>query len=130
LAPPEVVFHGKISDYAKINEILSRCFCGYAVYRNIGSHNYSHYGFPSKILRFYASNTPVVTTDIAHFTENIAKHGIGYVVEPRPDKIEQAILDLKARPAEFSEAINRFRETWNAGVEKFHAERLEALLKD
>lgn len=130
LAPSDTVFHGLINDKAKISDILSRCFCGYAVYRNVSAHNYSYYGFPGKIFYCLASNTPVVTTNTADFTQNIGKFGIGHVVEPQPEQIEKAILDLKARPAEFYEAINRFRETWNAGVEKFHRERLAVLLED
>lgn len=129
-APPGTVFHGLISDQAKISGILSRCFCGYAVYRNTGPQNYSYYGFPSKILSYLTTNTPVVTTNTAHFMQVIEKFDIGRVVDPQPEQIEKAIFDLKARPAEFYEAISRFRETWNADVEKFHRDRLAVLLED
>ena len=44
------------------------------------------------------------------------------------EQIEQAVLDLKARFQTYYEAINRFRKSWNAGVEKFHRERLTVLL--
>jgi glycosyltransferase involved in cell wall biosynthesis len=130
LAPPDTVFHGEMTDYAKINQILSRCFCGYAVYRNTGPHNYSYYGFPSKTLRFFACDVPVITTDTAHFMQDISKFGIGRVVEPVPDQIEQAILDLKTRFTVYHEAINRFRKTWNTEMERFHRERLTALLNE
>jgi hypothetical protein len=130
LAPPGTVFHGLISDQAKISGILSRCFCGYAVYRNTGPQNYSYYGFPSKTLSYLTNNTPIVTTNTAHFMQAIEKSGIGRVVEPQSDQIEKAILDLQARAAEFYEAINRFRTAWNADVEKFHQERLAVLLED
>jgi glycosyltransferase involved in cell wall biosynthesis len=129
-APSGTVFHGLISNQAKIGAILSRCFCGYAIYRNTGPQNYSYYGFPSKILSYLTNNTPVVTTDTAHFMNVIEKFGIGYVVEPQFEQIEKAILDLKTRPAEFYEAISRFRAAWNADVEKFHQERLAVLLED
>ncbi len=119
-----------MTDYTKIDQILSRCFCGYAVYRNTGPHNYSYYGFPSKTLRFFASDVPVITTDTTHFMQDISKFGIGRVVEPVPEQIEKAVLDLKARFAVYYEAINRFRETWNAEVEKFHRERLTTLLNE
>jgi glycosyltransferase involved in cell wall biosynthesis len=129
-APPDTVFYGEMTDYAKINQIFSRCFCGYAVYRNTGPHNYSYYGFPSKTLRFFASDVPVITTDTTHFMQDISKYGIGQVVEPVPEQIEKAVLDLKARFSIYYEAINRFRETWNAEVEKFHRERLTVLLNE
>jgi hypothetical protein len=46
-----------------------------------------------------------------------------------PEQIEQAVLDIRARFPVYYEAINRFRETWNAGVEQFHRERINELLK-
>jgi len=130
LAPPNAVFHGITNDNFKIGGVLSRCFCGYAVYRDTSPNSYSYFGIPSKSLQFFASNVPVVATNTAHFTNNIAANGVGCVVEPVPEQIEKAVLDLRARYATYYEAINRFRETWNASVEQFHRERLEALLGD
>ena len=130
LAPADTVFHGMMADQANIKAIFARSFCGYAVYRNTSPRNYSFYGIPSKTLNCFANNTPVITTNTAHFTENISKYGIGRVVEPVPEQIEKAVLDLKARFSIYYEAINRFRETWNAEVEKFHRERLTALLNE
>lgn len=126
-APPGAVFHGLLNDPNRIHQILQRCFCGYAVYRNTGPGSYSYYGIPSKTLAFFSSDTPVVTTNTAHFTAEIERRGIGRVVEPAPEAIEAAILDLKARCAEFQSAIRRFRAEWNAEALRFHAERLNAL---
>jgi glycosyltransferase involved in cell wall biosynthesis len=130
LAPPGAVFHGITNDNAKIGQTLSRCFCGYAVYRDTSPNSYSYYGIPSKMLQFFASNTPVVSTNTAHFTQNVEKYGVGRVVEPMPEQIEKAVLDLKAHYADYSAAINRFRKTWNAEVERFHHERITALLNE
>ena len=130
LAPSNTVFHGLISNSEKIKTIMSRCFCGYAIYRNIGPHNYSYYGIPSKMLNYFANNTPVITTNTADFTQNVSKFGIGRIVEPAFNQIETAVLDIRNRFPEYFDAINRFRETWNAGVQKFHDERLAELLKD
>jgi glycosyltransferase involved in cell wall biosynthesis len=129
LAPPDTVFHGITNDSVKINSILSRCFCGYAIYRNIGPGNYSYYGFPSKTLHWFANNTPVVTTNTSLFTDDIAQSGTGCVVEPVLEQIEQAVLDMRAHFPFYYEAINRFRETWNAGAKQFLHERFGALLK-
>lgn len=129
LAPPDTVFHGIISDNEKIKNVLSKCFCGYAVYLDTSPKSYSYYGIPSKTLSFFASNTPVVTTNTAHFTQNIAASGAGCVVNPTPAEIEQAILDIRSRFPVYYEAINRFRATWNVGVEKFHNERISGLLR-
>jgi glycosyltransferase involved in cell wall biosynthesis len=126
-APPDTVFHGMLSDSARINEIFSRCFCGYAVYLNTGPNSYSYFGIPSKTFACFASNTPVVTTRTAHFTENIEKFGVGRVVEPVPEEIEKAVLQLKEQFPTFYEAINRFREKWNADAEQFHRDHLPAL---
>ncbi len=129
LAPKDTVFHGLIRDEAYINSVCSKCFCGYAIYRNISPHNYSYYGLPSKIIKYIASNTPVLTTSTSDFSQNVEKFGAGRVVEPQPDQIENAILDLQKRHGEFTESIVRFKREWNAEVERFHRERLEALLQ-
>jgi len=128
LAPPDTVFHGITNDNVKIGSVLGRCFCGYAVYRDTSSKSYSHYGIPSKCLQLFASNVPVVTTNTAHFTQNIATSGAGCVVEPEPEQIERAMLDIRNRFPVYYDAINRFRETWNAGVKQFHHERIGGLL--
>ena len=128
-APPGTVFHGMLNDQDRINEILSRCFCGYAVYRNTGPQSYSYFGIPSKTFSFFASNTPVVTTNTAHFTQNIEKFSVGRVVEPKPEEIEKAVLHLKDQFPRYYEAINRFRETWNAEAEEFHRAHLSGLFE-
>lgn len=128
LAPPGTTFHGLLNDSDKIQGVLSRCCCGYAVYRNTSPQSYSYFGIPSKTLAFFASNTPVVTTNTAHFTQYISQFGVGHVIEPVPDQIEKAVLDLKAHSAEYSQAINRFRAKWNADVQSFHQEHITTLL--
>lgn len=128
LAPPGAVFHGITNDSAKIGQVLSRCFCGYAVYRDTSPRSYSHFGVPSKCLQLFANNVPVVTTNTAHFTQTIADSGAGRMVEPVPGQIEAAILDIRARFPDYYAAINQLRNSWNAGVRQFHAERIGALL--
>jgi glycosyltransferase involved in cell wall biosynthesis len=130
LAPPHTVFHGMLNDPAKINGVLSRCFCGYAVYRDTSPQSYSYFGIPSKTFYYFASNTPVVTTNTAHFTQNIERYGVGRVVNPTPEEIEKAILQIKSDYETYSQAIDRFRSGWNADVEAFHRERLTALLTE
>lgn len=127
LAPPHTIFHGMLNDPAKINIILSRCFCGYAVYRDTSPQSYSYFGIPSKTFYCFASNTPVVTTNTAHFTKNIEEYGIGHVINPTPEEIEKAVLELKEQFQLFYEAINHFRGIWNAKAEQFHRERLAVL---
>jgi len=128
LAPANTVFHGITNDNVKIGQVLSRCFCGYAVYRDSSPLSYSYYGVPSKCLQLFANNVPVVTTNTAHFTQTIASSGAGCMVEPVPEQIERAILDIRARFPEYYESINRLRDTWNAGVRKFHQDRIGALI--
>ncbi|MDR3409403.1 MAG: hypothetical protein P4L87_00405 [Formivibrio sp.] len=129
LAPRNAIFHGITNDNIKIGQVLSRCFCGYAVYRNTGPLNYSYFGVPSKCLQLFASNVPVVTTNTAHFTQSIASSGAGCVVEPVREQIESAILDIRAHFPVYYAAINRFREKWNTDVRQFHRERIGALLE-
>ena len=127
LAPAMTVFHGILNDPVKINQILERCFCGYAVYRNNGPQSYSYYGIPSKTFYYFASNTPVVTTNTAHFTPRIEEFGVGRVVAPTPVEIERAILQIKTDFQKFYAAIGNFRTAWNNDAEKFHRERFAEL---
>ncbi len=130
LAPPDTVFHGMLNDPARINSILSRCFCGYAVYRDTSPQSYSYFGIPSKTFYCFASNTPVVTTNTADFTKNIEEYGIGRVINPTPEEIEKAILQIKSDYGTYSRTIDRFRSEWNADVEAFHREHLTTLLTE
>jgi len=129
LAPPQTVFHGLLNDEVRIGEILAKCFCGYAIYRDISPESYSYYGFPSKTLYCFASNTPIVITNVAEFNQEFEKRGVGHVVPPEPAAIEAAILDLKQNYTNYSMAIDRFRVEWNQKVSQFHEERITALLK-
>lgn len=128
LAPAGTVFHGFLNDEEKIGKILGRCFCGYAIYRDTGPTSYSYYGFPSKTLYCFASNVPIVITNVAHFNAEFEKRGVGRVVEPVPEEIEKAMLELRDRYETYSQAIDRFRTEWNVGVETFHRERMAELL--
>ena len=123
-APEGTVFHGLLNDPVKIDRILARCFCGYAVYRNTGPQSYSYFGIPSKAFAFLGSNTPVVTTNTAHFTATLGEAGIARVVEPDSREIEAAILDIRDNFSRFYDAVITFRKQWNAHAEKFHRERL------
>lgn len=128
LAPAHTVFHGITNDNVKIGNVLARCFCGYAVYRDTSPQSYSHFGVPSKCLQLFANNVPVVITNTAHFTQTIATSGAGCVVAPDREKIEAAILDIRARFPVYFAAINQLRETWNSGVKAFHRERIGGML--
>jgi glycosyltransferase involved in cell wall biosynthesis len=128
LAPPQTVFHGIQNDEKVIGDIFGRCFCGYAIYRNTGPTSYSYYGFPSKALYCFASNVPIVITNVAYFNETFEKEGVGRVVKPAPAEIEKAILQLRDNYDQYSRAIDRFRAEWNAKVDLFHRQRLDVLL--
>ena len=127
LAPPDTVFHGMMNDEERIGQILSKCFCGYAIYRDTSPNSYSYYGFPSKTLYCFASNVPVVITNVAEFNHTFEERGVGRVVRPEPEEIERAMLQLREHYPEFSAAIDRFRTEWNEHVLNFHRERFAAL---
>lgn len=127
LAPPDTIFHGMLNNEDRIAQVLSRCFCGYAIYRDTSPNSYSYYGFPSKTLYCFASNVPVVITNVAHFNQAFEDRGVGRVVAPQPELIEAAMLQLKENYPVFSKAIDRFRNEWNIHVLDFHRERFAAL---
>lgn len=127
LAPTGTLFHGMLNDEEQISQILSACFCGYAIYLDTSSDSYSYYGFPSKTLYCFASNVPIVITNVAHFNQKFEEQGVGLVVKPEPDKIESAMLRIKEQYPLFSAAIDRFRNDWNPQVANFHKERFRAL---
>lgn len=127
LAPPDTVFHGLLNDEETIRGILARCFCGYAIYRDVSPNSYSYYGFPSKTLYNFASETPVVITNAAAFNHRFQTEGVGRVVSPDLSEIEGAMLDILANYPRYAEAIRRFRHEWNAQVLEFHRARFAAL---
>jgi glycosyltransferase involved in cell wall biosynthesis len=129
LAPPWTVFHGLLNDETKIGQILAKCFCGYAIYRNTGPTSYSYFGFPSKPFYCFASNVPIVITNVAAYNQTFEKRGVGRVVEPVPEQIEHAILEIRDNYQRFSEAIDRFRIDRNLECEAFNRDRMAALLR-
>ncbi|HEX7654345.1 MAG TPA: hypothetical protein VF607_12620, partial [Verrucomicrobiae bacterium] len=126
-APRNTTFHGMINDEAMIGDILANCFCSYAIYRDISPNSYSYFGFPSKTLYSFASNVPIVITNVAHFNEKFEHFGVGKVVAPENVAIEEAILDIKQNYSRYSAAIDQFRLNWNRHVEQFHHERFSSL---
>ncbi|MEI7728356.1 MAG: hypothetical protein WCO56_02245 [Verrucomicrobiota bacterium] len=127
LAPPGTVFHGVQSDNRRIQEVIVRCFCGYAVYLCTGPASYSYYGFPSKTLAYLSNDTPFVTTDTNFFSAEFERFQIARVVEPQMAAIEEAMLQIRAHYSEFAEAIRRFRKDWNSDSLKFHQDRFTEL---
>lgn len=130
LAPPDAVFYGFVHEREKLAEILSKCFCGYAVYRDTGPTNYAYYGVPSKIYTYLAHNVPVVTTDITDWSKHVRDDRLGRLVEPDRDQVESAILEILANYRTYSDSINSFRDQWNRGVEQFLDERMNALIEN
>jgi hypothetical protein len=126
-APPQTTFHGHIEP-CRLSEIARHCFCAYAIYRNAGPQSYSYYGCPSKYFHCLANNLPLLTTNTAFFSGEIERNGIGRVVAPDPQPIEQAVLEMRDQGRNFYDAINRFRKNWNHSVESFLAERMAVLL--
>lgn len=126
-SPDNTIFHGFLND-GRITQILQKCFCGYAVYLNVGPDNHSYYGIPSKMFRYFASGVPVVTTDIAHFSAKIPKYGLGELITPTYDEIEKAILKIRNNYTIYYDSILNFRSHWNKNVETFLSENLKTLL--
>jgi glycosyltransferase involved in cell wall biosynthesis len=128
-APAGTVFHGFHSS-DKIHNILRRCFCGYAIYLELGPGSHSYYGIPSKLFRYLASGVPVLTTDTAYFSPRIAEYGLGKLVDPTYARIESALLEIRDNYPAYYQSIRQFRREWNKSVENFFAERLNVLLRD
>jgi len=130
MAPDNTIFHGFVHEPAKMMEILGRCFCGYAVYRDTSPQNYAYYGVPSKIYNYLAYNVPVVTTNITEWSAKVRDNRLGRLTEPVPAQVEEAILEIRANYRGYYDSINAFRKDWNKGVEKFMDERMAALIEN
>lgn len=128
LAPTNTIFHGMLNDSDKINSIVSRCFCGYAIYTNIDSTTSCYYGFPSKTLYYLSNNTPILTSKCTYFSNVIKAYNIGNVVAPNFSDIEYGILNLEKNSSIFNNNINIFKEIWTVGVDEFNREHLTKLL--
>jgi glycosyltransferase involved in cell wall biosynthesis len=130
LAPPQTKFHGYVTDFDRIAKIITRCFCGYAIYLNTGQQSYSYYGFASKTFHYLSNDVPVITTNTSFFSAYIEAEGLGHVILPEAAAIEKAILDIRSRPQEFSHRIETFRKAWNTQAVRFFEERMTALLQN
>ena len=129
LAPPDTIFHGTVYGRDKLAEIMRQCFCGYAVYRDTSENNFAWYGVPSKIYGYLAGNLPPVTTDICEWSCKVSKHGLGRLVAPGIEEVEDAILDIRSHYKQYFDAIQEFRHNWNNNVEKFLNERMDHLFE-
>lgn len=74
-------------------ELLSDCFCGLNLLTSKDS--YSSYALPGKLMHYIQHLLPVVVSEgIGYFSAVIKEHGLGRVIEAKPEEIKSALLEL------------------------------------
>jgi len=100
--PINVRFHGYISDDIIVDEIISKCHIGLAIYENDKSNVY-HFSDPSKIKRYISQGLPVITTNVFEFSKEIVLTKSGILVTGTQDNLINAIVTITNNYVVFSQ---------------------------
>jgi len=85
-----VIFLGKKS-YKEVIRIVKSSKVGVAVFSPVESVKYA---FPHKLLDYMASQIPIITSSIGDSAQLVKKANCGVIVDPNPQSIANAILDI------------------------------------
>ena len=97
----KVVFHGFVSDENTVDNIISKCNIGLAIYQHVAG-NVSYYSDPSKIKRYLSQGLPVITTSVFEFSKEIESTESGVVIDYSPKNLAHAIKKIANDYTEFS----------------------------
>jgi len=117
---PHIEFKGYIEDHGEVEELVSKCALGIALYDKYdedGNLSYTYFADPMKIKVYLAAGIPVMTTDVPYSSAPIQTHKLGLVIKDRSQigKSLKALLSdfitlrsLKENVLNYSEYINNF----------------------
>lgn len=123
-----VVFHGTIVPGLELDAVAAKCFMGYALYQSFGQDNYSYFGFPTKLIHYYAMGLPVVFSDLTEFAGLVRGRGIGRIIPVDKDELRVAVEELAANWGEYRTNIEKFVSEQNERASVFFKGSIEGLL--
>jgi len=88
-----VEFVGHVQDHQKVMQMLSQCDIGLAPYVPDAT-NISMYGFPLKIIEYFAAGLPVVTTSISEMALVISDVNSGIIIDYNTESFANAVVRL------------------------------------
>lgn len=86
-----IKFMGYIEDHKKVEEILTTCTVGLAVYEP-NPHSFTWYADPSKPKQYMACGLPVIITRVPWIAEEVERRQLGIVIDYEKKALINAIL--------------------------------------
>ncbi len=101
-----VEFYGFVKT-EDLSMILADCFCGLNILTSKDS--YSSYALPGKLMHYIQHLLPVVVSEgIGYFSGVVQEHGLGQVIEARPELIKKSLLEIHGDYDRYRENILRY----------------------
>jgi len=88
-----VEFIGHMHDHQAAMQMLTQCDIGLAPYVPDAT-NISMYGFPLKIIEYFAAGLPVVTTNISEMAPVISNMNAGIIIDYNTESFANAVIQL------------------------------------
>jgi glycosyltransferase involved in cell wall biosynthesis len=94
-----VVCTGFITDHKVIEDKLSHCALGIALYdrNDNGKLNFSYFGSPTKVKVYLAAGLPVLMTDVPYNAREMEKEGCGKIITTDPEDIAKQMISILSR---------------------------------
>lgn len=115
-----IVFTGSIPSHNELNKMMDNGLCAVALYKPEleKTRNFTYYADPGKIKEYLARGLPVITTNVPHNAQEIARRRCGLVVGYDAGETAHAIINILSNRltlAEYSKnALSFAREfTWD-----------------
>lgn len=96
-----VTFAGYISDHRKIEDMLSKCAAGIALYDMKDGNNisFSYFGNPTKIKTYLSAGLPILLSDVPYNAREIEKEVCGKIISYDPKEIASVIIHVFSNPS-------------------------------
>src|SRR4029077_10005677 len=95
------VFLGYVQDHAQVEEILTTCGIGVAMYEPF-EDSFIQFTEPGKIKVYMACGLPVITTRVPEIAGEIEERGAGFVIDYSPEQLVSTIANLASDESLYS----------------------------
>lgn len=93
---------GFIEDHQKLEEIMTTCAIGLAIYEP-DPESYTYYADPSKPKQYMACGLPIIITNVPWISQDVMKKRLGYVINYDKHELINSIIDLSCRDPDYIE---------------------------
>jgi len=126
-----VTFFGYVSDHRKIEDTLSTCAAGIALYDIKDGENisFSYFGNPTKIKSYLCAGLPVFLTDVPFNAREIEQNGCGKIISNDPHALALTVISVMGEENKLRNLrknVLTYRKSFD--WDKIFSEHLEKLL--